>query len=398
MSAVEIRLHGERVGQLAHRSDFGDATEFRIDASWRDQPASSRAVLGQIFEDDPDREWRTTHRVPAWFSNLLPEGLLRKLLAEQAGVNPVRELHLLAALGCDLPGAVTAHALDEIAEVPLRPPRPPVEAEETLRFSLAGLQLKFSVHLDDRGPTLPVRGQGGRWLAKLPDPRFNAVPENEFAMLGWAAAAGIEVPEHALYDTQELEGLPFAGEESIRQGLMLLVKRFDRLPDGRSVHIEDLAQVRNVFAESKYEKASYETIGRVLYTLCGEDDLKQYIRRLVFMVISGNADMHLKNWSLWYPDGQRARLAPAYDPVATLAWPGTSQRLALNLGKTKSFLEIDLDTFGRLAEKAGWERELGRAVASEARDQVRDTWNVARDRLPDDQRARLEDHQNTLRL
>ncbi len=83
---------------------------------------------------------------------------------------------------------------------------------------------------------------------------------------------------------------------------------------------------------------------------------------------------------------------PSEPPVANLA-PSVS------VGpRTKTFGEIDLDAFGRLADKAGWDRVKGRALAAEARDAIRDRWPVARDRLPDDQRAHLERHQASLRL
>lgn len=162
MAAVDIYIHQVCVGHIAHQSDFGDATEFRLAEDYKALHSSTRPVLGQIFEDRPDFVWRTTHRIPPWFSNLLPEGRLRQLLAEQAGVNPERELHLLAELGEDLPGAVVVRPQGErLDSAPIRPSLEVVRGEDALRFSLAGMQLKFSVERDDRGLTLPVRGQGG---------------------------------------------------------------------------------------------------------------------------------------------------------------------------------------------------------------------------------------------
>lgn len=399
MASVDVLLHGARVGVLAHRSELGDATEFRLADEYR--TASRRAVLGQVFEESaPDRVWRTTHRIPAWFSNLLPEGRLRDILADQNGVNPERELHLLAALGEDLPGAITVVPSDAagMADTPLRRPREAVHSDEALRFSLAGLQLKFSIDYDERGLTIPVRGQGGRWIAKLPDPRFAVVPVNEHTLLSWAGASGIEVPVHHLVETSDIAGLP-ADLAAGRAGQSLILQRFDRSDDGSAIHIEDFAQIKDVVGEhDKYHAANFEGIGAVIHALCGVDDFARYVRRLVFMLLSGNADMHLKNWSIIYPDGRTARLAPAYDLVATRAYEGTSRSLALNFSKTKRFEEIDRNAFLRLARKVDVEPALMSDWFDAAQTEIREQWPNFASALPNDQREALEAHMKGLRI
>ncbi|NVB43070.1 HipA domain-containing protein [Pseudenhygromyxa sp. WMMC2535] len=73
----------------------------------------------------------------------------------------------------------------------------------------------------------------------------------------------------------------------------------------------------------------YGSVGSVIYALCGEDDFLKYMRRLAFMVLSGNADAHLKNWALFYPDGVRPRLAPVYDVVSTVVYSSIHTHTAL---------------------------------------------------------------------
>ncbi|MEQ1507498.1 MAG: HipA domain-containing protein, partial [Myxococcota bacterium] len=196
--------------------------------------------------------------------------------------------------------------------------------------SLAGLQLKFVVERDDRGLTVPARGRGARWILKLPDPRHPRVPENEAALLGWARASGIEVPAVELVDPREVHGLP-DGLPTAEPAL--LVRRFDRGDDGTRTHLEDFAEMCIRDRDLKYDRANYETIGKVLVALA-EGDLRAYVRRLVFMVLSGNADLHLKNWSVQYlgPFGRDVRLAPAYDLVPTVVYPGTAAALDRHLG------------------------------------------------------------------
>jgi serine/threonine-protein kinase HipA len=87
----------------------------------------------------------------------------------------------------------------------------------------------------------------------------------------------------------------------------------------------------------------------------------------------GNADAHLKNWSLIYPDRRTPRLAPAYDLVATIPYM-PADRLALPLGDTKEFVEVDLKRFRRFAEKAGLPVRLVLQTARETAAKVRDLW------------------------
>src|SRR5207249_2256249 len=122
----------------------------------------------------------------------------RTYLAQRAGVKPEREFFLLAALGADLPGALTITPLeaDEHLDERLADHQPEDDRSETMmRFSLAGIQLKFSAIMETSGGlTVPADGMGGSWIIKLPSARFPSVPENEFVMLALARAIGISLP------------------------------------------------------------------------------------------------------------------------------------------------------------------------------------------------------------
>ena len=120
--------------------------------------------------------------------------------------------------------------------------------EPVLRFSLAGVQLKFSAVMEASGGlTVPAGGMGGSWIVKLPSARFVAVPENEFAMLELARRVGIVVPDNRLVDMAEIKGLP--EEARAPGGTALAVQRFDRVAGGESVHMEDFAQVFGQYPE-----------------------------------------------------------------------------------------------------------------------------------------------------
>jgi serine/threonine-protein kinase HipA len=323
VDVLEVRLGDRAVGSITSlggdRSIFAFADDYANDPQRPTLSLSFKSATGGLLRDQKS----TQTRLQPFFSNLLPEGSLRDYLAERAGVKSSREFHLLWALGPDLPGAVMIATADGQALPPrndLEEGEPPPRAEQAvLRFSLAGVQLKFSaVEKASGGLTVPAKGVGGDWIVKLPSTRYAGVSENEFSMMTLARQVGIDVPEIQLLRLDQIERLP-EGVGRL-EGAAYAIKRFDRLETGERLHIEDFAQVFGVYPEEKYDRASYRNIAQVIWRETGEAGLAEFIRRLVFNALIGNADMHLKNWSLLYRDGLNPTLAPAYDFVSTIAY------------------------------------------------------------------------------
>jgi len=231
---------------------------------------------------------------------------------------------------------------------------------------------------------------------KLPSPRFAGVPENEFAMMDLARHVGIEVPETRLVPVSDIQNIP-AGIELVGEQAFA-VKRFDRAPDGRRIHMEDFAQVFGVYPEKKYERASYRNLARVLWIETGEAGIVELIRRLVFNALIGNADMHLKNWSLIYPDGRAARLSPAYDYVSTIAYL-PDDAMALKLVDSKRFESLTFEQFTRLAAKAGLPEKITLDTARETVDSFRSVWRSFDSNALDDKvRRAIDKHLTTVPL
>ncbi len=354
-SALAVYLHGRRIGVINRFA--GERHLFAFEQDYVDDP--DRATLSLSFKARSGTLITSlrpvTVRVPPFFSNLLPEGHLRGYLAERAGVKPEREFFLLSALGEDLPGAVTVKPLtrDESVDRQSRERRVDSASHGTsvLRFSLAGVQLKFSAILAATGGlTIPANGLGGTWIVKLPSSRFPAVPENEFVMLAFARTMGMPVPEIRLVPVGEILGLP--RDIGSIEGKALAVRRFDRAPDGSKIHMEDFAQVFGLFPDRKYQRRSYANIAAVLWAEAGPDDAFEFVRRLVFSVLIGNADMHLKNWSLCYPDGRTPVLSPVYDFVSTIPYLPVD-RLALGFGGSRRLDRISAEQVRRFADTAG---------------------------------------------
>lgn len=395
LNALAVDLHGQRVGVISRLA--GDKQIFSLDSNYVDNP--DRPTLSLSLKSQSGglltSLQKAQRRVPPFFSNLLPEGHLRSYLAERAGLNPEREFFLLAALGSDLPGAVRVYPMgdrdvegDPAAEIAADPKR----ISGAMRFSLAGVQLKFSAIAESSGGlTIPAQGIGGSWIVKLPSMRFGSVSENEFVMLELARAIGIAVPRTQLIPVQRIDGLP--AEAAKITGNALAVERFDRGPDGERIHMEDFAQVFGLFPENKYKSVSYANIARILLAETGEPGVKEFVTRLVFSVMIGNADMHLKNWSLLYPDQRKPVLSPAYDFVSTLPYI-PDDRLALSFGGSKNIGWIDAEQIRRFASKAGLALPPMLAIARESVNQIVAAWEKldAKALLPQDLRSDVGDH------
>lgn len=398
IAVLNVWLHGRRIGTLTRLPD--DSVLFAFDRSYRNDP--ERPTLSLSFKDEfggllaDIRPTRT--RLPKFFSNLLPEGAMRDYLAAQAYVRSEREFFLIAALGLDLPGAIRIFPDDGSVIVDGDAPsrrRHEGGDGDMLRFSLAGIQLKFSAVKDASGGlTIPVYGTGGSWIVKLPSTVHAGVPENEFAMMELARRVGIDVPQTRLVPLDKISGLPHGIEKAGE--IAFAIERFDRFGFGGSVHMEDFAQVFGVYPESKYKKASYRSIARVLWIETGAPGIEEFVRRLVFTVLIGNGDMHLKNWSLVYPDGRNALLSPAYDLVSTIGYI-ESDRLALNFVDSKEFASATLAEFERFAAKAGLPEKLVLDTARGTVARFAAAWQSPPP-MPDSLHRAIEAHLETLPL
>lgn len=272
--------------------------------------------------------------LPAFFQNLLPEGVFRDHVAAQRGCDPKDHFEVLAACGRDLPGNIYAQPLalsrDQLA-------RYVTQGVDALEMTVTADPLDDGVSLSGVQPKIAVIEQGGRYvgrtklddthiIAKLPVVGQPLLPELEELSLRLAAAAGVTVTQAHLAPLGSLavEHGYDLGDVHMKTHFLAVV-RYDRGSNGR-VHCEDFAQVLGVMPEQKYVGATYLDVARVLmaFPSLGETAVHELLRRLVVNEMLGNPDMHLKNIGVFYPDGnangQAPRMPPAYDIVAYAAY------------------------------------------------------------------------------
>jgi serine/threonine-protein kinase HipA len=358
MLGVYIEAAGEKVRVGSLLRDTGGLVRFDIDESYIEmgeyRPILSSSLL-RIGDEEYTRNLLRNAQmlkggrdVHPWFTNLLPEGALKELVLRGMPTGSTTDFDVLKWVGHDLPGAVSVIAEDGSRTAP------PITDETTekhgIRFSLAGVQLKFSMQkAQGERLTLPATGVNGDIIAKLPSVKYRNLPEVEFSSMTLAAAVGVTVPEFNLVPTSSVLGL---SDEVLEGGdQVLAVTRFDRRPDGTRVHMEDFLQVLGDPTDRKYTAANDETVLKIATRLGGGGTVPflQAARRIAANILMGNTDAHLKNWSLWYPKPHEGQLSPAYDVVASYVYDRRHD-MALRFRGTHNSRIMDLARFQRAAE------------------------------------------------
>ncbi len=319
-------LHDEHAGVL-HENDLG-VVEFRLDPGYQRRP--HRPVLGQWFEDHPRGIQRGDRpgALPPFFANLIPEGDLGLLLRDRLQVPDHDDFGLLAAVGGDLPGAIAVEMTDP-APAPIRrdadADAPTTNLGADFRFSLAGVQLKFSMLRTADRFSFPGRDARGNWIVKIALDSFTGLCENEFVTMEWARATGFSVPACELRPIADLVDVPASARHA---SVAFVIERFDR--DGaKRIHQEDFQQILGRRPDRKYDDLTYEAMVLLAMKIVGPEAFDEMLRRLVFMVASGTNEAHAKNWSVLYPDRiqasrPRSTIKVFTAPVARLP-PGPSR-------------------------------------------------------------------------
>ncbi|MCP3889425.1 MAG: type II toxin-antitoxin system HipA family toxin [Desulfobulbaceae bacterium] len=407
VSFLELTLHGHRVGFVAGyrsgRNVLIFAPEFREN--------SRRPTFSLVTHPDfPNAEkllfahWVKRQRLHPILSNLLPEGVLREMLALGLKVHIDDEFQLLGYLGRDLPGALVATpmAIEDVPAYVLQHEDASESVELSFdeglhHFSLAGVQMKFSMLQRDGRYHISEPGERGDWIVKPPSARHKNVPLSEYSAMRLAQLAGVDIPEVRLVEVEKLVKLPFINLPDEKYAFA--IRRFDRKGQER-IHTEDFAQVLVKYQHEKYDSANYEQIGKVLFNFTGNGlaNVQQFARRLLVNILLANGDAHLKNWSLIYPDKITPELSPAYDIVTTRVYMGDERKFALNLGKNKEWYKASVDHFQIWAARADIPWRAVKPHLFDTLDKARTLWKKELTSLPmdDEHKKGLREHWKNL--
>jgi serine/threonine-protein kinase HipA len=202
------------------------------------------------------------------------------------------------------------------------------------RISITGVQPKLSVELEDvKGAEkrLTIVGLWGNYILKPQNNHYEQMPEVEDLTMHLAEIFKLNTCQHCLLKASDGR-------------MVYIAKRFDR-DKVQKIHMEDFCQIGEFQTEQKYN-SSYERCGKLITKYCTNSglDLVNYFELLIFSFLSGNNDMHMKNFSVLHQQGQ-IHLSPAYDLInSNLINPQDKEDVALSLnGKKKKLGRKDFE-------------------------------------------------------
>ena len=359
---LEVWLFAARVGTLAL---VDGRLLFYYASGWLSLPnaVALSASLPMQAEPFDDRKTRP------FFAGLLPEGQMRRLIAQQFQVSGRNDFALLDHIGGECAGAVTFLEPGKALPVPTHgddvqwlsdeevvaildelPRRPMLAGKDGLRLSLAGAQDKLPVVFDGDRLGLPRNGTPSSHILKPPIHAVEDSVINEGFCMALAEAMQLKP---AKSEVHTVLNRPF-----------LLVERYDRVADvqghRRRIHQEDFCQALGVEPEMKYQNEGGPDLARCfdLVRRVTRPSAPQVLRLydyVIFNALIGNHDAHAKNFSLLYV-GEIPVLAPFYDTLSTAVYPTLTPKMAMKIGSKYKFSEVQARHWDQFAEGAGLAR------------------------------------------
>ena len=205
------------------------------------------------------------------------------------------------------------------------------------KLSIQGVQPKLSAILNIKDSRFEFVDTGGKYILKPQHHIYPQLPENEDVTMRMAKAAGINVPLHGMIWSKDMT-------------LTYFIKRFDRAGHKDKIPVEDFAQLAGLSRDTKYNY-TMEKLILLIDDFCTFPVIEKakLFRLVLFNFLTGNEDMHLKNFSL-IRNGDKIELSPAYDLVnSTIVLKGGAEEIALSLAgkKRKLTRKVLVDYFGK---------------------------------------------------
>ena len=337
---------------------------FRYENSWLESKTPQPLSLTLPLQKDP---FSTVVTRP-FFANLLPEGQLRDYYASKFRVSSDDDFALLSQLAGDCAGAIALYPEGEgpsdatrkqkyytlsdedfvrlYGEAFIMDPTF-LDEDEKIRLSLAGVQDKLPIAIQNDTYQLPLDGSPSTHILKPQNHRFVSLVENELFCMTLAKAMNLHVPETFM--------LSHGDENSY------VIKRYDRYVDEDNtivrIHQEDFCQATGTSYRQKYEekggpghKVCFNVVKKCKQPLADRINL---VNLVVFNYLICNSDCHAKNISLLYSGGIHPELAPFYDLVCTSVYPGLERNLAMNIGGEYSPRNITKESWVAFSREIG---------------------------------------------
>lgn len=327
---LSVLINGRHVGDLIDRDD---SWAFQYSKDWTDA-VDGFDLSPALSRHDGHADGGSKRPVQWYFDNLLPEELLRQVIAREAKLDANDAFGMLAWLGAESAGSLILQAADApplqqglktltLSELETRIQQLPTQSlthDAPKRMSLAGAQHKMLLVLKEGQIYEPLPGTPSTHILKPQHQSgdYQGSVINEVFSMRLAAQMGLEVPPAQWWYTPTP---------------VYVVQRFDRVLQGDEIqrrHVIDACQLLNQARSFKYASANVDALVSTLdYCRLKGQTRQQLYQWLVFNILIGNGDNHLKNLS-FLVDAAGIALAPAYDLLSTAAsWPDTALAMSV---------------------------------------------------------------------
>jgi serine/threonine-protein kinase HipA len=366
---LEVYLHDKKVGILKEKSD-GKLSFKYYDGVDIDTPISiALPVRKKAYNDKECRPF---------FENLLPEGEIRKIVAQKELVSEENIFSLLDKIAGDCAGAISLYkegqkknsskksnlkeiSQDELYKIINEQTTSPLLTNENIRLSLAGTQSKFAIFIDKKKMYYPNDRHFSTHLIKPESPTWKDLVINEYFCMKLAGELNIYT-----YPVKII---------NVKNKKALLINRYDRFNNGFQkirLHQEDFCQALGYSSQRKYQQdggPSFKDCFNFIKDNFNITELNKFMNILVFNYLIGNCDAHAKNFSVLYHPifktgkfrdveysntnsiflGPLKSLTPFYDLVSTDAYDKVSKKMAMKIGSTWDIRNVQKSDFYKVA-------------------------------------------------
>ena len=349
------------------REEPGERMSFAYDQSYLDSgnPAIAHTLP---LREEPHFSSSGLH---PFFDNLVAEGWLEEAQSRFLGKRSATRFELLLAFGSDCAGAVSVTDPEPVAftETLADLSDPKELAVLTSRASLSGVQPKLAL-VQRGGKYHPAAvGELSTHIAKFPSRNHDDLVLNEYlTMLAFKTL----LPKEDIVDLHigTIEG---SSEEA------LIIKRFDRGPNGERFHFEEFNQLLNIPSRAKYDGAHKDMAEFMRHTKgCIPTEIYRLYQRILAGILLGNTDMHLKNFAMFHT-GDGLRLTPSYDQVAAALYAYDTMALAISGAKDLRITDLKPKSLIRMGE----EFQLSEAAIRMAADELETNLDAAKEAVSD---------------
>lgn len=366
---LEVDGSQVRVGEIEGNSS--EDARFSYSKEYISRNDSKAISVALPIQDEPFSPEQTK----VFFDGLLPEGFMRKSIANNMHLDENDYLSILYNLGKECLGAIRIDESDELQEswyeAITSEQVEKLAAEGTTKsteivikthLSLTGASGKVGLYYDDKEGKwyLPGGLAPSTHIVKQSHVRLDGIVTNEQLSMLAARKCGIDISESFIVN---------AGK-GIDSEVLFATKRYDRIIDETSpmignlkrpyrIHQEDFAQAMGIASFEKYEREDRNYAEKMFeiirnYTRSPLEDQLRLWNRIVYNFVLGNTDAHIKNYSLLYdPHMEGISLAPAYDMLSTVIYESATRDMSFNIGGIRNLDSIDEERFKLMASRVG---------------------------------------------